>query len=64
MSKKDFELIASVLSEALADSLRAGGDNYDEDSNEYIATRFADVLGQTNPRFNRERFLRACGVSA
>lgn len=26
-----------------------------------IANRLADVLADGNPRFNRERFLRACG---
>lgn len=27
-----------------------------------IARRFADELAGTNPRFDRSRFLRACGV--
>lgn len=29
-----------------------------------VAYRFATELASTNPRFNRTRFLRACGVEA
>lgn len=27
-----------------------------------VASFFADALAETNPRFDRERFLRACGT--
>jgi hypothetical protein len=30
----------------------------------HTAHHFADELAQTNPRFDRQRFLRACGVEA
>jgi len=32
------------------------------DSPSIIIAEFARVLAGTNPRFDRERFLRACGV--
>ena len=67
MSKKDFELIARVLKRCRADSeyhtalsgpqRRAAVASIDNASID-----FADELAATNPRFDRERFLRACGV--
>mgnify|MGYP003152141621 CR=1 FL=1 len=52
MTRKDFELIARVIS----------------DSRFYlwqpqIAKAFADELATTNTRFDRERFLEACNVT-
>ena len=66
MTKKDFELIAAALKEARmhwiiaetpdADSFRAGL---------YAAAKeLAHALSTTNPRFDRERFLAACGVQS
>jgi hypothetical protein len=54
MTKKDFELIA----EALFLSREA------EDDIANICQRMADTLATTNPRFDRERFLIACGVKS
>ena len=61
MTKKDFEVIAHVL-----------GNCYPTDPNEadpaymeawtLIASMFADVLRVHNPRFDRSRFLKACGM--
>lgn len=48
MTRKDFELIASVLRESQA-------------WNETILN-MADALADTNPRFDRERFLVASGI--
>lgn len=59
MSKKDFELIADVLSEA--QGIYASSP---ENMRENIAYIFADVLSETNPRFDRDRFLIACDVEA
>ena len=58
MSRKDFELIARTIHAmpSHAPSLRT--------ARESCARAFADALASTNPRFNRERFLRACGVEA
>lgn len=54
MTRKDFQLIADAISEL---------NNYDgDDAYSYIANVFADRLADTNPRFDRNRFLEACGV--
>lgn len=58
MSKKDFELIAR--------SLKACVELYDEGENitpAFVARDLAHRLAATNPRFDRARFLRACGVA-
>jgi hypothetical protein len=54
MSKKDFELIARVL--------RDPSLHLQASKRRALASRFADELATTNPRFARETFLRACGV--
>ncbi len=48
MTRKDFVAIAKVLDASGAD--RA------------LCERMADMLANTNPRFKREVFLRACGA--
>lgn len=60
MTRKDFELIARVLSDA-HNALRA--DTTRDDVVEYVAKRMAVDLATTNDLFDRERFLRACGVA-
>jgi hypothetical protein len=56
MTKKDFELIAAVCRTRLyGDLTKAQRDT--------VAAHFADALERTNPRFDRERFLKACGVA-
>jgi hypothetical protein len=59
MTKKDYELIASVFSKAISGAWR------DSQSIEYIrgiewtAVDMAKALGATNPRFETHRFLNA-----
>lgn len=53
MTIKDFRIIARVLHEN-HDWLREGTHT--------LAHDFADELASTNSRFDRVRFLRACGV--
>ena len=48
MTKKDFQLIASVFK----DTGTYGHWN--------VIEKMADMLATTNPRFDRERFLKAC----
>lgn len=55
MTRKDYELIARVLSNFVGD----GGDVIDRDA---LAYDLADALGADSPRFDRERFLIAAGV--
>lgn len=53
MTKKDFELIA-----------RAFAQSAKNDQTRTIAYRLADALATINPRFDRARFLAACGVAS
>lgn len=52
MTKKDFELIASVI--AQFGRVRQNAD--------FLADIMAEKLSEKYPRFNREKFLKACGV--
>ncbi len=74
MTRKDFELIASTL-KAEADRLQSRMDIVQSREGrvavelliaQHITTAnaLASALWGTNPRFDRERFLRACGVGA
>ena len=67
MTKKDFEKIAGAIKDA-RDALQPDGDsllsirgrhNQVFDS---LSRTIADVCATTNPRFQRMRFLTACGV--
>lgn len=49
MTRQDFELIAGVV--ASIDSK--------DNTQTYVAELFADRLAETNPRFDRERFIEA-----
>ena len=55
MTRKDYQLIASVL----ANFATEGTPTDDRDA---IAYGLADALAQDNPRFDREKFLIAAGV--
>ena len=55
MTKKDFELIAEAIKEITVS-------DYPQDRKDK-AQLFAAVLATTNPRFDRARFLSACGVN-
>ena len=55
MTTKDYELIAGVILNS--QGLTRGG------IMDTLAERMAEALADTNPRFNRSLFLKACGVS-
>lgn len=59
MTRQHFALIADVLKDELQH--RACGESQ-RDMVYSVACEFARVLVRTNPNFNRERFLKACGV--
>jgi hypothetical protein len=59
MTRKDFQLIADVLKPWIT---RDGTPGVEDALCASIARDFADKLASTNPNFDRERFLRACGV--
>lgn len=58
MTKKDYELIARVFTRHCKVS------HVDAKAREAMdmAYDMADALAQDNPRFNRNKFLKACGV--
>ncbi len=57
MTKKDFKLIAQTIRELSFFDTEAKSPN---ELREIIAYQFSNVLPQTNPRFNRQKFLEAC----
>jgi len=62
MTKKDFELIAQAVREAregLGHDGKAGADAFTLNR---VSDRLCRALSATNGRFDRDRFLRACGV--
>lgn len=56
MTKKDYIAIAKVLSNSHHEAGRIAVT--------IIAIGMADMLANDNPKFNRQRFLDACGVGA
>ena len=54
MTRKDYVMIADTIATAWHASA---------DSKADLAYKFADVLEEDNPRFDRARFLTACGVN-
>lgn len=62
MPRQHFALIAEVLKARFNRQRNAGGGFVAPDY--ALAKEFADALAHTNPNFNRDRFLRACGVDA
>lgn len=73
MTKKDFELIARVIRADAAHTRDDGTLETDYksmpawmrgayDQWNTLALNMADALATTNPRFDRARFLQACGI--
>jgi hypothetical protein len=60
MTKQHFELIARILDEFKE---RTSADEVSADIHAYLAENFATELAGTNPNFNRDRFLKAAGVT-
>lgn len=60
MTKKDFELIAAAVVRTRA--------MYPGEAHRYalndVSMTLADALATTNPRFDRAKFLQACGVAS
>ena len=47
MTRKDYELIASVIDQL----------GLDKDTTDLVANKMADALANTNPRFDRRKFI-------
>jgi hypothetical protein len=69
MTRKDFEKIAAIIraNTPLAPNRRTlGGDaieiNIKRRTAQTIAYSLADMLAADNPRFDRAKFLKACGL--
>ena len=63
MTRKDYE----ALAQAIHGALNWDGGNPWASSSQYrytvrVAHNIADMLEQDNPRFDRGRFLKACGI--
>jgi hypothetical protein len=61
MTRKDFEAIAAVLK----GQEWPKGDSYANGMHtewENVVNAFGDMLNHHNPRFDRARFLKACGL--
>lgn len=66
MTKKDFELIAGAVRQSRLVGLNIAESTAHRFSEQRACTarRLADALATTNPRFDRARFLAACGVAS
>ena len=60
MTKKDYELIASTIN----DELTAFNDLHVHSSHQVklLVNGIAIALGKSNPKFDRAKFLEACGI--
>lgn len=64
MTKKDFVLIANALRASQPPNWSPDVPQSQADSRwETVVHCMAAALGDTNAQFDRERFLKACGVS-
>lgn len=64
MTPEDFELIAAAIADAWGnDGIDYGYTDGWADGVNAAAHALADALHTTNPAFDRERFLKACGVT-
>lgn len=62
MTKQDFELIAGVIREDLTTETTGFTSGVLAHVRQQVADAFADRLATQNPRFDRARFVRACGA--
>ena len=63
MTRKDFRLIAEtirLLPSFDLPPLDSWGSHFDAVRFNVIVSKFADALADTNPRFDRQRFISAC----
>lgn len=57
MTRKDYILIARVFRQAQEDNY---GDSSANAGIEYASDLLADALAKENPRFDRDKFIKAC----
>lgn len=61
MSKKNFEALASMVYH-MRDALLPSGQRLSEEARREFALSLARELWNTNARFDKARFLQACGI--
>jgi hypothetical protein len=67
MTRKDYVAIAAAIKAAKADMFAKEPDESHVDlcdGANYAAEHIADTMERDNPRFDRARFLKACGVQS
>lgn len=57
MTRKDYILIAKAIKDASSAPGFAA-------RNSFVTHALADALAKDNPRFDRDRFMKACGVQS
>ncbi len=62
MTRKDYELIAGVFLANITGAMEVGHD-CSVDALSQVAAELAYALHDNNERFNRARFLKACGLA-
>lgn len=62
MTRKHFEAIADVLSHTRKSYKVMDGDDVSTQAIDDVSRELAATLGRFNPAFNRDKFLKACGV--
>lgn len=63
MTRKDYVLIAQAIKETIPSRIVTEIDAAFNRGAGWTAHNIADALEKDNPRFDRERFLAACGVA-
>ncbi len=65
MTRKDYVAIAKAISDGQFINCPTEADLFMNLSTRVkIARQLAETMAQDNPRFDRERFLKACGVQS
>jgi len=62
MTKKDYKKFAEMLAEQYKDNLTLEN-LVSAEEDKLLALRIAFIFAEDNPHFDRERFLKACGLS-
>ena len=64
MTRKDFELIADAIRDSIINYRTVDRSHLDEPAAMYYAVvaELSGALARNNPRFDRARFIAACGI--
>ena len=62
MTRKDYVLLARAIRDSLIQTTKWEWQDRYATQHAVTVERLADVLMQENPRFDRQRFVAACGV--